>query len=167
MSPKLGFKVTGITADDYPVIEVAPGGAFEDAGLVDGDVVVSVDGLGLLEFLQGGPRSAGGVLRVVYRRGDSTLRGNLVLEAPADAQPEPVEAPADAQPEPVEAPAAADRFAGMFGAAAPPEPVEGVDPFKGLFTAPAREPSSAALSGRVERSLLPPFGTMPRRWWFS
>jgi hypothetical protein len=47
--PDLGFCVSGIAPDGY-IVSVDPEGGARDAGLIDGDVIVSLDGLSLAEF---------------------------------------------------------------------------------------------------------------------
>jgi hypothetical protein len=47
--PDLGFCVSGIAPDGY-IVSVDPEGGARDAGLLDGDVIVSLDGLSLAEF---------------------------------------------------------------------------------------------------------------------
>jgi membrane-associated protease RseP (regulator of RpoE activity) len=61
---------------------VDPEGAARDAGLLDGDVIVSLDGLSLAEFRGSAwwPRPQGKPIKVVYQRRGMTLHGNVVVE---------------------------------------------------------------------------------------
>jgi membrane-associated protease RseP (regulator of RpoE activity) len=103
LKPDLGFCISGITRDGKHVIAVDRNGLASDAGLIDGDVVVSLDGLSLAEFRasEWWPRAQGKPIRVVYHRRGMIHRGNIVV----DVFDEPVAAgcapdgPAAAMPE--------------------------------------------------------------------
>jgi hypothetical protein len=112
--PDLAFCVSGIAPDGY-LVSVDAEGAARDAGLLDGDVIVSLDGLPLAEFRASAwwPRPHGKPIKVVYHRRGMIHRGNVVVDvfnapvaavcasdAPAAAAPEDHTAP--------DAPAAAE-----------------------------------------------------------
>jgi hypothetical protein len=81
--PDLGFCVSGIAPDGY-IVSLDSEGAAREAGLLDGDVIVSLDG-----------RPQGKPIKVAYQRRGMTLRGNVVVDlfdAPA------VSVPVDAAP---------------------------------------------------------------------
>jgi len=82
MKPDLGFIVSGVTSEGKYIIKVDSEGPATDAGLLDGDVVETLDGLSLAEFRASAwwPRAHGKPIKVVYRRGGMTLRGNVVVD---------------------------------------------------------------------------------------
>jgi hypothetical protein len=115
MKPDLGFIVSSITPEGKYIIKVDSEGPATDAGLLDGDVIVSLDGLSLAEFRASAwwPRPKGKPIKVVYHRRGMIHRGNIVvdvfdepvaagcaLDGPAAAMPEDDTAP--------DAPAAAE-----------------------------------------------------------
>jgi predicted metalloprotease with PDZ domain len=67
LKPNLGFCISGITRDGKHMIAVDRNGLASDAGLIDGDVIVSLDGLSLAEFRASAwwPRPQGKPIRVV------------------------------------------------------------------------------------------------------
>jgi hypothetical protein len=90
LKPDLGFCISDITGDGKHVISVDRNGLASDAGLIDGDVVVSLDGLSLAEFRasEWWPRPQGKPIKVVYHRRGMIHRGNIVVgvfDAPAAA----------------------------------------------------------------------------------
>jgi hypothetical protein len=64
------------------VIAVDCNGPARDAGLLDGDVIVSLDGLPLAEFRVSAwwPRPQGKPIRVVHHRRGMIHRGNIVID---------------------------------------------------------------------------------------
>jgi hypothetical protein len=81
---KLGLKVSAVT-NDGPIVEVALGSPFQTAGVQDGDLILSVDGMGLLDRLRAGPLRAGRMIPIVYRREGNELRGAIWLEPDGSA----------------------------------------------------------------------------------
>jgi hypothetical protein len=104
MANKLGFTITGINPEGFPVIQVTAGGPFAAAGLLDGDAVISLDGQPLLERLQSGPLPTGRPLTVYFRRGDAELCGNLWIEPEPKADARREQAPPRPEPEPQPSP---------------------------------------------------------------
>jgi hypothetical protein len=90
--PDLGCCVSGIATDEY-IVSVAPEGAAGDAGLLNGDVIVSLDGLSLAELRASAWWRK--PIKVVYQRRSMTLRGNFVVHV-FDAPP--VSVPIDDAP---------------------------------------------------------------------
>jgi predicted metalloprotease with PDZ domain len=82
LKPDLGFCISGVTRDGKHVIAVDCNGPARDAGLLDGDVIVSLDGLSLAEFRVSAwwPRPQGKPIRVVYHRRGMIHRGNIVVD---------------------------------------------------------------------------------------
>jgi hypothetical protein len=81
--PDLGFCISGHAPDGGYVIKVDFEGAARDAGLIDGDAIVSLDGLPLAEFRasEWWPRAQGMPIKVVYQRRGMIHRGNIVVDA--------------------------------------------------------------------------------------
>jgi hypothetical protein len=97
----LDFAFPASRAMESNVIAVDRNGLASDAGLIDGDVVVSLDGLSLAEFRASDwwAVASGEADQVVYHRGGMIHRGNIVV----DVFDEPVAAAC-----PPDAPAAAE-----------------------------------------------------------
>jgi membrane-associated protease RseP (regulator of RpoE activity) len=83
LKPDLGFCISGIACDGKHVIAVDPNGLASAAGLIDGDVIVKLDGLPLAEFRASAwwPRAQGRPIKVVYQRRGMIHRGNIVVDA--------------------------------------------------------------------------------------
>jgi predicted metalloprotease with PDZ domain len=79
--PDLGFCISGHALDGH-IVAVDAEGPARDAGLVDGDVIVSLDGLSLAEFRASDwwPRPQGKPIKVVYHRRGMIHRGNIVVD---------------------------------------------------------------------------------------
>jgi hypothetical protein len=108
----LGFCIGGRSEFNHPVPQSSPILGLEvdwlhSANLRDGDVVVSVDGMPLLERLQAGPLPTGKPLVVVYRRNGKLVRGIILIrgeESAEEFEPQPQPKPRREEPPPELAP---------------------------------------------------------------